>query len=90
MYKRQIRRRKALEAVLPKTLVAAAPPKTAVTTAGPKTLIAAAKEVGLHGKWFVLSGEKDGLFSEAQIGQEPGDVISLLPEEDAPGLLSMG
>jgi len=62
----------------------------AVDSARPKSLIATAKEFGLHGQWFVLSGKKDGQFSEAQIGQQPGDVISLLPEEDAPGLLSMG
>ena len=48
------------------------------------TLVNAAKEIGLYGQWFVLSGKKDGSFSEAQIGQQPGDVISLFAEEDAP------
>lgn len=59
-------------------------------SARPKTLIHAAKETGLHGKWRVVSGKKDGLFSPAQIGQQPGDVITLVAADDAPGLLSMG
>lgn len=50
------------------------------------TAFAAAKEIGLHGKWFVTFGKKDGHFSEAQIGQQPGDVITMLPKEDARGL----
>lgn len=35
-----------------------------------------AKEIGLSGRWIVTSSEKDGEFSKAKIGQEPGDVIS--------------
>jgi len=58
--------------------------------AKPKTLNDIAKAMGLHGQWRVLSATKDGLFSEAQIGQQSGDTISLLPKEAAPGLLSFG
>ena len=36
-----------------------------------------AKEIGLEGQWIVTSSEKDGEFSEAQIGQKPGDIISI-------------
>ena len=31
----------------------------------------------LEGKWIVVSVEVDGKFTKAQIGQRPGDVISL-------------
>ena len=49
----------------------------------PKTLIATAKDAGLHGQWYVLAGKKDGRFSQAQIGQQPGDVISMESKENA-------
>ena len=38
-------------------------------------------EIGLAGKWIVVSSERDGPFTTAQIGQEPGDIISIAPEE---------
>lgn len=37
----------------------------------------AAKETGLAGQWTVTSSVKDGGFSKAQIGQEPGDIITI-------------
>ena len=40
-----------------------------------------AERIGLYGRWLVVSGEKDGMFSEAQIGQRNGDVITILPSE---------
>lgn len=51
---------------------------------------AIAKEIGLEGKWIVLSVEKDGDFSKAQIGQKPNDVISIVPGEDNGGPLALG
>jgi len=39
----------------------------------------AASELGLAGKWIVLSCKKDKTFSKAQIGQQPNDVISIDP-----------
>ena len=42
-----------------------------------------AKSIGLHGRWYVTSSEKDGVFSSAQIGQEVSDVITILPEHEA-------
>ena len=41
-----------------------------------ETLINSAKEIGLDGRWVVTKSKKDGDFSLAQIGQEPGDQIS--------------
>lgn len=64
--------------------------ESTLRSASPKDLSDTAREIGLHGRWYVLSSKKDGPFSEAQIGQQPGDVISLLPKEDAPGLFPMG
>ena len=51
---------------------------------------AAAKEIGLDGKWIVLNVEYDGEFSKAQIGQKAHDVISIVPGEDNGGPLAFG
>lgn len=36
-----------------------------------------ANQISLTGQWIVKSADKNGDFSEAQIGQEPGDIISI-------------
>ena len=51
---------------------------------------AAAKEIGLDGKWIVLKVEFDGKLSLAQIGQKANDVISIAPGADNGGPLVFG
>ena len=36
----------------------------------------------LMGKWIVTSVEHDGKWTPAQIGQKPGDIISIVPRND--------
>ncbi len=55
-----------------------------------ETLINSAKEIGLDGRWVVKTSKKDGGFSLAQIGQEPGDQISFQRREKARPLLAIG
>ena len=40
-------------------------------------VIETANDLGIAGRWIVLESKKDGVFSNAQIGQEPGDVITI-------------
>jgi hypothetical protein len=44
------------------------------------------KEAGLAGNWQVLSAKKAGEFSQAQIGQELGDVITIKQRDDGLGV----
>ena len=55
------------------------PPSVVVGNTGrPMTAaIKRANELGLTGRWIVVSSEKDGMFTTAQIGQEPGDIITI-------------
>ncbi len=53
-------------------------------------VVAAAKSIGLEGKWIVLSVEKNAELSKAQIGQQPNDVISIVRGENNRGPLSFG
>jgi len=55
------------------------PPKDPVDREEFEKLRLAASELGLAGKWIVLSCKKDKTFSKAQIGQQPNDVISIDP-----------
>ena len=40
-----------------------------------------ASKTGIAGHWIVNSTDKNGKFSDAQIGQEPGDIISIQKKE---------
>jgi len=53
-------------------------------------VVAAAKSVGLEGRWIVLSVENSGELSKAQIGQQPNDVISITRGENNRGPFSFG
>lgn len=55
-----------------------------------KEIAAAAQEIGLDGRWIVLNVDKDGELTKAQIGQQPNDVISIVPGEDSRGPLAFG
>lgn len=51
---------------------------------------AAAQKIGLDGRWIVLNVDNDGELTKAQIGQEPNDVISIVPGEDSGAPLAIG
>lgn len=67
------------------------PPSTIVYARNSKTeketqrLVQLAKECGIYGRWRVIESRKDGRFSPAQIGQAPGDIITIRPGKE-PGL----
>lgn len=42
-------------------------------------IAAAAQKIGLDGRWIVLNFDHDGELTKAQIGQQPNDVISIIP-----------
>ena len=47
-----------------------------------KKIAAAAQKIGLDGRWIVLNVDHDGELTNAQIGQQPNDVISIIPGEN--------
>ncbi len=53
-------------------------------------LVAAASKIGLNGRWIVTDVTVDGKFSDAQIGQQPNDVISIVPGKDNNSPLALG